>query len=290
MEQHAVPRQITSFEFKLIGFFTIKQFVYLLLFAGFAVLFYFLLLPIKPFNFVIAGLVMAFGAFFALFRYNERELDVWIKNLLSSLLAPSQYYYMKHNVAPDFLKGIYVSGDDNLTLTHIDAQQKLAKYMDSKKTGIVEPPGKTQQIQTLLQQPQVAVAQPATPTPPETAPNKVANTTQAQSPTSSPTTTAAEPSAAAKAKPEASMSGVVHNNRNEPLPNIMVYINSEAGQVVRILKTNHHGLFATFHPLPPGDYSINPKDLGGKYFFDTMNITVDEQQLSPLQIYSKEVL
>ena len=70
----------------------------------------------------------------------------------------------------------------------------------------------------------------------------------------------------------------------------MVYVKSSSEQAVRILKTNHHGLFATFHPLPPGDYAVNPKDLGGKYFFDTMNITVDEQQLPPIQIYSKEVL
>src|SRR5438270_526220 len=32
MEQHAIPRQITSFEFKLIGFMTLKQFLYLLVF------------------------------------------------------------------------------------------------------------------------------------------------------------------------------------------------------------------------------------------------------------------
>lgn len=267
MEQHAVPRQITSFEFKLIGFLTIKQFVYILLFAGFALLFYFLLIPVKPFNIAVAVLVMGFGAFFALFKYNERELDVWIKNLLSSLLSPSQYYYHKHNVAPDFLEGVFVSGDDATVQIHIDAKQKLAKYMETKEHTPQGTQG-NQRINTLLEQ------QPA-------APAKAAPTTQADTTTSPPIAPTAK---------EAFLSGVVHNNRNEALPNIMVYINSSSGQVVRILKTNHHGLFATFHPLPPGDYEVGPKDLGGKYFFDTMRITVDDQQLSPLQIYSKEVL
>lgn len=275
MEQHAVPHQVTTFEFKLIGFLTIKQFVYLLMFAGLAVLFYFLLLPIQPFNIVLAVLIMGTGAIFALFKYNERELDVWIKNLLLSLLSPSQYYYHKHNVAPDFLTGVYITGDDTITQTHIDAQQKLAKYIEAKG----DTPTKTntaQKIQTLLQVPQAPT-------------NSVAVTKEAQNATDVPTIPQATTTTGV-ARPEASLSGVIHNNRNEPLPNIMVYINSAAGQVVRILKTNHHGLFATFHPLQPGDYSINPKDLGGKYFFDTMNISVDDRQLSPLQIYSKEVL
>ncbi|KXK09686.1 MAG: PrgI family protein [Microgenomates bacterium OLB23] len=274
MEQHAVPHQVTTFEFKLIGFLTIKQFVYLLVFAGLAVLFYFLLLPIAPANYVVAGLTMIMGAVFALFKYNERELDVWIKNLLTSLLSPSQYYYIKHNIAPDFLKGVYVSGDDTITATHIDAQQKLAKYIDSKKPTGVEPNQKTQKIQTLLEQPQQ--------------PQQVV--VAATTPVSATPTITTTPPPAPTQKPAAALSGVIHNNRNEPLPNIMVYINSDAGQVVRILKTNHHGLFATFHPLPPGSYSISPKDLGGRYFFDTMNIVVDDQQPSPIQIYSKEVL
>lgn len=284
MEQHAVPRQITSFEFKLIGFLTIKQFVYILLSAGFALLFYFILLPIKPFNIAFAGLVMALGAFFALFKYNERELDVWIKNLLVSLLSPSQYYYIKRNVAPDFLEGVFVSGDEATVQTHIDAKQKLAKYMDTKEHVPQSPLG--DQRASMLLEKRVVPSLITPSTTPTTSPTTQPEQLSAQAATSTQKVSEALPVTAK----EAFLSGVVHNNRNEPLPSIMVYINSDSGQVVRILKTNHHGLFATFHPLPPGDYEINPKDLGGKYFFDTMNVTVDDQQLSPLQIYSKEVL
>jgi len=283
MEQHAVPRQITTFEFKLIGFLTIKQFVYLLVFSGFAVLTYFLLSALKPFNIVVAVLIMAVGGFFALFKYNEREIDVWIKNLLTSLLAPSQYYYMKRNEAPDFLKGVFVTGDDAIVQIHIDAKQKLAKYIETTKQT-EEKPHKTQVVDALLsQQP----PQPASQTIPQPVPDTI--------PQNAPQTTAkgVEQTKQVVAPPVdvvAFLSGVVHNNRNEALPNIMVYINTNTGQAARILKTNHHGLFATFHPLAPGDYAINPKDLGGKYFFDTMNITVDDKQYPPIQIYSKEVL
>jgi len=42
MEQHAVPRQITTFEFKLIGFMTLRQFIYLLVFIPLGVVVYFL--------------------------------------------------------------------------------------------------------------------------------------------------------------------------------------------------------------------------------------------------------
>ncbi len=283
MEQHAVPRQITTFEFKLIGFLTVKQFIYLLFFGAVAALTYFAV-PVKYVNVLLAAVVMGVGGIFALYRYNERELDVWIKNVVVSLLSPSQYYYMKRNVAPDFLKDIMVFADDAMALTHIDANQKLNKYMQSKN-GLVTGDPKKQEINVMLQQQ-------AVPTPtaaPVVTDGPISQAVDAAVQTDVPQVQTA---VAAHQTPGvvSFLSGVVHNNKKEPLPNIMVYINSEAQQVVRILKTNHHGLFATFHPLPEGSYSISPKDLGGKYFFDTMEIAVNNSPIPPIEMYSKEVL
>lgn len=347
MEQHAVPRQITTFEFKLIGFFTIKQFVYLMTAGGFAIVVYFII-PIPLINILLAILVLSAGAVFSIFRYNERELDVWIKNLLAALLSPSQYNYSKHNAAPDFLKGIYVSGDDHLVQTHIDSNQKLAKYIGRMPTSKEEIERKQKIITMLHQQSSSVVQKPTTQETESSTTSNEASDTLPQGPNQAISISTnkyqenQDPSQSAEATtpiarfrkelpdtnasaqtspkkehannitpdqtspknsasntptnsnsleiPKPFLSGVIHNSKNEPLPNIMVYINSSSGKAERILKTNHHGLFATFHSLPEGDYSINPKDLGGKYFFDTMNITINEQPPEPLEIYSKEVL
>src|SRR5450830_869986 len=52
MEQHAIPRQITTFEFKLIGFLTIKQFIYLLIFIPIGLLIFYTF-PIPILNFFL---------------------------------------------------------------------------------------------------------------------------------------------------------------------------------------------------------------------------------------------
>ena len=70
----------------------------------------------------------------------------------------------------------------------------------------------------------------------------------------------------------------------------MIYIKDKSGRLVRILKTNHNGVFASFHPLPEGNYSFEIKDLGQKYFFDTMNFDLKSVQQKPLSFYSKETL
>jgi hypothetical protein len=49
MDLHPIPRQITTFEFKLIGFMTVKQFGYVLL-AGVVGYLFFLAIPIQILN------------------------------------------------------------------------------------------------------------------------------------------------------------------------------------------------------------------------------------------------
>src|SRR4051812_43215524 len=96
MEQHPVPRQITSFEFKLVGFMTLKQFLYLVVFAPIGLIVW-KLIPIPVLNILGGVLVVVTGIAFAFLPVNERPLDVWIRNFLSRLTGPTQYFYHKHN-------------------------------------------------------------------------------------------------------------------------------------------------------------------------------------------------
>src|SRR3989344_5778848 len=86
MEQHPMPRQITTFEFKLIGFLTLKQFIYLVLFIPLGFIAY-KLIAIPLLNILIAALVAGLGVAFAFVPINDRPLDVWIKNLTKRLTS-----------------------------------------------------------------------------------------------------------------------------------------------------------------------------------------------------------
>lgn len=280
MDQHPVPKQVTTFEFKLIGWFTVKESIYLILFAGFSVVTYFLV-QVPYLNIIMATLVALFGIALVFYKYNERPLDIWIKNLFTSIMQPSQFLYIKENPVPDFLKGVYITIDQGTAQTFVDANKMLSNYM--QQTGQqVQGDQNKQDMNTLIHStpahaPSDQQPQQETPTPVVTDDGVVQPTTQ-DIPNPVPAT------------PHPFLSGIIRNSKEDPLENIMVYVNSDSGQVVRILKTNHNGIFATFHPLPSGTYILSPKDLSGNFFFDTMNVTVEGPLKEPLQIFSKELL
>src|SRR3989338_8504609 len=124
MEQHPMPRQITSFEFKLIGFLTLKQFIYLVIFIpmGYIAL---KLVPIPLLNIIVAALIGGLGVAFAFVPVNDRPLDVWIKNFSKRITSPTQYAYRKKNPAIYFLKDLFFVSDPHHVMAHIESQEKL---------------------------------------------------------------------------------------------------------------------------------------------------------------------
>lgn len=103
MEQHPVPRNITGFQFKLIGDMTLRQFGYL---ASGAIIGYalFKLLPFPSFiNMAIGGLTFFIGFAFAFLPFADRPLDQWLFAFIKSVYSPTQFIYRKDNQAPDIL-------------------------------------------------------------------------------------------------------------------------------------------------------------------------------------------
>ncbi|MBI4037070.1 PrgI family protein [Candidatus Daviesbacteria bacterium] len=91
MEQHPVPRDVTSFEFHLVGDMTLKQFMYLAVGLGLAYLFFATLLSKQPFIAVpliaISGLS---GAAFAFLPISDRPLDHWMLAFFKAVYSPTQ--------------------------------------------------------------------------------------------------------------------------------------------------------------------------------------------------------
>lgn len=285
MEQHPVPRQITTFEFKLIGFMTLKQFLYLVIFAplGFIV---WRLFPIPYVNIFLGCITALMGVALAFVPVNDRPLDVWIKNLYRRLISPTQYTYLKHNDPLNFLKNLYFVVDPHKVLAHIESQEKLAAYLKTvreKQAAQAHVPARsTKHIDSLLQKPT-----------PELHPAKDDKSAPAVSQPTTPSDgipSAMPPIRVTQAPQHPFFLGTVKNNKKIPIAGILVYVKDGAGNPVRLLKSNPHGVFATYNPIQSGQYTVEVKDPRGSYFFDTMKMTIDSSQPKQVEVYSKELL
>lgn len=98
MEQHPVPQNVTTFQFRLIGDMTIKQFGYL---AGGAILaFIAYKLPVPFFFSWPLALIFGLGGFgFAFVPVEERPMDIWVLSFIKNIYSPTQYVWQKE-VAP----------------------------------------------------------------------------------------------------------------------------------------------------------------------------------------------
>lgn len=94
MEQHPVPQNVTTFQFRLIGDMTIKQFGYL---AGGAIVAYICYKLPLPFFFTwpltISSAVLGVGLAFV--PIEERPMDIWILSFFKSVYSPTQFVWTR---------------------------------------------------------------------------------------------------------------------------------------------------------------------------------------------------
>ena len=94
MEQHPVPQNVTTFQFRLIGDMTIKQFGYLAAGAIAAYVSYKLPLPFFfTWPMAIASALLGFGLAFV--PIEERPMDIWILSFFKSIYSPTEYVWHK---------------------------------------------------------------------------------------------------------------------------------------------------------------------------------------------------
>ena len=275
MEQHPIPRQITSFEFKLVGFLTLKQFIYVALFAALGFVVY-LIFPVPILNIFLGLLVGGAGLAFAFLPVNDRPLEVWIRNLYKRLMSPTQYSYNKNNPPIYFLQNLYFVSDPHRILSHIESQEKLSQYL--AKTSPYVSNAKKQTVNNLLHA-STLPQQPARKTDSKIPKNQLTSLTQPIPQSTTPSSVKTP-----------FFSGLVKNHKLIPIPGVLLYVKDEKGTVLRLLKTNPHGIFATFNPLIPNNYIFEIKDPKNTYFFDTIKVKIEANNPKPIEFYSKELL
>jgi len=100
MEQHPVPQNITTFQFRLIGDMTIKQFGYLG--GGVALAFISYKLPLPFFFTWPLAAIFALGGFgFAFVPIEERPMDIWFFSFLKNVYSPTVFHWERTTPTPE---------------------------------------------------------------------------------------------------------------------------------------------------------------------------------------------
>ena len=99
MEQHPIPQNITSFQFKLVGDMTLKQFLYLASGLTIAYIFFVFITPSSPILawpvIIISSIV---GTAFAFLPIADRPLDHWLIAFLKAVYSPTKRAWYKNNL------------------------------------------------------------------------------------------------------------------------------------------------------------------------------------------------
>lgn len=362
MEAHPIPQNVTSFQFKLVGDMTIKQFAYLgggcvigyLIFVIFGSTFPFIAFP-------LAGLSALFGAAFAFLPIGDRPLDHWMVAFFKAVYSPTKLTWKKNgktydknptfqtrklflyatpaptpiiqpipNISPQ-LSGAFQPFQPPLppvnhpvpqTRENIATQQaglpttkelaqtvELAKQAQDLQVKIIQTERQLSQIKTASNQP--------SPIPMDY--SKQVNTVLAQlqtqveqaakiqeklHPIDGPEEQAEGPFTPAqkvkvtvvgpmqKVNTQLSLTtfpnvinGIVSDNANNYLENVVIVIHDKEGLPVRALKTNKLGQFTGSTPLPNGTYTVEIEKDG--YVFDVLQIELNGALIAPLRIVAK---
>ena len=302
MEQHPVPQAITSYEFRLVGEMTLKQFGKLAIGLGFAFIFYVAPLPsyVKwPLVLIFSGL----GAAMAFIPIQGRPLEVWIVAFIKAIYSPTEYIYKKIPELPEFFR---TSETTKISLARPALQPaptrtKLDKYLgslpsDKKMTAWEE--GEKQflsQVQAAFEKtvvpvnanlPKIDTKTPPTPrvAPPVIPPVPVKKPQPQPQTTVSPTMIQKAPLMLAPDQANI-ISGVIKNKENKLVGEALVEIKDNQNFPVRTLKSNSLGQFKITMPLENGIYHIEAEKEGLE--FDTIKIKIEGKIIQPLEITAK---
>ncbi len=312
MKQHPVPQNIASYQFRLVGEMTLKQFLELA--AGLVVAY--LAFHLKL-SYMIKWPVIVFatllGFALAFLPIQERPLDQWIINFIKSIYSPTRYIWRKQNQPPDYLtQSLKIKKATNGTGALLN-KRKIQEYLQTlpqRPTAIKSLPldkteeNKLKQISLLLHKQGVkkipapaAISQPAIPpvqklviesARPLTPPLAVQSRFKVKQKLK-PAVIAMfsdQLAAPAPSKTPNLVVGMVVDVNNRILPNALIEIQNQQGIIVRAIKTNKLGQFFISNPLENGEYKFLTEH--DNFQFDIIKLKVDGKIVPPVKIKAKK--
>ncbi len=323
-EQHPVPQQISSYQFRLVGDMTLKQFFQLAVGAVLGLIIYSLPLP-GFFKWPMIVISVVAGAAFAFLPIQDRPLEQWLVAFFRSIYAPTLFVWKKTG-SPDqyFAADTQASADtpveevpqslpaDNAT-RNLEAQEKdflskLSHMLGGKHTAgspavaetppppvtPVAPIAPSEQKQPLVvptapsvQVPVAGFNQPPTQTPVTTS---VVTAPLTQSTTPQTQNADFSPEAAPPSPPTMpnTVVGQVMDSVGKIVEGAILEITDTDGRPVRALKTNKAGHFMIVTPLPNGEYKIAIEKEGLN--FEPLSFRTTGELIMPIAIKSKDAL
>lgn len=273
MEQHPIPQAITTYEFKLVGEMTLKQFGKLAIGLGLAFLFYVSPLPFYlkwPLILIFAGL----GVALAFIPIEGRPLETWIVAFIKAIYSPTEYVYQKQPELPEFFQGSTVqpaTAPVSAKTPSVPNRAKLEEYLGTLPVQ--------EKITTWEQAEKQFLSQVKTAFEKIPAPEPVSKPkAKPISPTVAPTQTPL-PLTPQQAN---IISGIIKNTQDKLVEGAIVEIKDSQGFPVRTLKSNSLGQFQITLPLANGTYQIEIEKQGLK--FDIIKINLEGKIISPLEI------
>lgn len=279
MEQHPIPQQITSYQFRLVGDMTLKQFFELA--GGVVVGLIFYSTPLHPlikwpliFFSTLLGIALAFLPF------EDRPLEDWIIAFFRSIYSPTIYAWKKLPAGIKFFRDEAPGATISAAGGEDAAKPAFAKKLDSFEknflAGVGSLFGASQTVPEIPKAPAAAVNLPQT-------------TTEGISPLASKglsATAGAEFSYAASPPAPPSLPntivGQVLDADGKILETVILEVRDASGRPVRALRTNKLGHFMVVTPLINGPYELVAEKEG--YEFDAVRFDAIGELIPPIVI------
>lgn len=313
MESHPIPQQISSYQFRLVGDMTLKQFFQIAGGALISLLIYSLpIMGIIKWPFVIFFALL--GVALAFLPLADRPLERWIAAFFRAIYSPTIFTFSKTAKTRVFFKEEAPVPEDKII--YPGGEAKLQKYLSTPPPGALH--DKLEKLEStflaglsVILNP-VAAPQPAAPvqlpvaipTVPQTAPRLVLEETKdgqtKQTPITSVSMGASAPGMTAKKQAQFSVEAAPPNPPTIPntltgqvvdadrkiVEGAILEIRDSIGQPVRALKSNKLGHFMVVTPLISGRYEIITEKEG--FEFEPVSFEAQGAIIPPIAISGKK--
>ena len=321
MEQHPVPQHIASYEFRLIGDMTLKQFAQLAAGAILGLIIYALPMPVI-FKWPLIVFFGFSGFAFAFLPFNERPLSNWVLSFFKAIFTPTQFIWAKTAQRPEIFEPLSFKAatvkesplkSDKEGLNQYLASLPFAEAknpLDQQEESFLKEVGNLFQLAHPVE---VNVSPKITPITPQPSfqSRPLAPYRQGRQPTipmarpsqpkpqlvilpqkpGRPRKTAVEakinPALLIPAPPTRPniIVGMVLDNEGKIVEGAILEIRNAQGLPVRALKTNRLGQFMIVTSLANGPYEIEVEKEGSR--FDIIKIEAKGEIIKPIEIRAK---
>ncbi len=304
MEQHPIPQQITSYEFKLVGEMTLRQFgkaaggIIIALLINASGVVFFVKWPLM-FLFAGGGLAMAFLPF------QDRPLETWMMSFLRSIYSPTIYTWKKKTsdnwLDIDLSKKIDLKKEDNENIPlPLKNETKVKEFIESLPSVKAEEGESLETKEEVKQVKKEVINKVEKPVPVTSQTEKTEELAQAtvnEIPVSQTkvnlglkteklgaTGTAvfgSIPMPDTPSEPNV-LAGMVTDAMGKIIEGAIVEIQDSAGNPTRVLKTNALGQFKASTQLANGEYLVIPEKDGTN--FERVKVVMEGKIVQPIKI------